>query len=299
MTTKTLFAQGLLDGMPEAITNLDDGSCDALFSSRLLYYGEGCFDTFLVRESHLYRPEEHLRRLRAGMELLELDVPEGLSGEADFLNALARLLQANKAEYERVRVRIQVWAHDQTIGYQPAPGRRRARWLATCVKVGDVLPVRLHTSRYRRVSDNAVPSHVKWSGAVNYVLAASEAGAAGADDALMLSNEGYVSESTIANIFWLANGTVYTPDEQCDLLPGITRQAVLHCLREMGVPVQTGRYNPGVLADADMVWLCNSVRGIYPVEAIDHNVYAPGNLFWNRLLKVFEAHVRREERRVV
>lgn len=298
-TAREMYAHVLLDGQPKTRAELASDSTTGLCSDRLLYYGEGFFDSFLVHKAHLYRPDAHLERLGAGMDLLSLEVPDDLRSEQAFLQALAGLLRLNHAEHERVRVRIQVWAQDQTVGYRPAPGRRRARWLATCARPGNTMPVRLHTSRYRRVSRSAVPPHVKWSGAVNYVLAAAEAGAAGADDALMLSHQGYVSESTIANIFWLANDIVYTPDEQCDLLPGIARGAVLKSLQQLGVAVNTGQFDPGVLPGAEMVWLSNSVRGIYPVEAIDAHTYTPSQPFWNRLLEAFQAHVRREEHRVV
>ncbi len=143
--------------------------------------------------------------------------------------------------------------------------------------------VELITSRYRRISSVSLPSDVKWTNGINYILAAREAAEKNADDALMLTSDGYLSESTIANIFWRYDNTVYTPSEDCDLLPGITRALTMDVLNEFDFPVQTGKFQPEELMKADTVWLCNSIREWYPVSRIDDHHFTTDKSFWSTL----------------
>ena len=159
-------------------------------------------------------------------------------------------------------------------------------------------PVSLITSRIRRIPDAALPASVKWTNGINYILAAREAQQRGADDALMLTVDGYVSETTAANLFWVDAGTIFTPSDDCDLLPGITRSALLDIIRETGIPLRTGRFEPSVLHQADAVWMCNSVREICPVTRLDDRRYDAENPVLEQVTVHYENFKRRRLRYV-
>lgn len=243
-------------------------------TSRLARYGEGCFDTFRVFQRGVLLPDRHLERLHSGMEYLDLEIPEALADTESFLKLLSLFLDFNKAGDTDVRIRISVWADDDSVGYRPGFSRP-----AQVLIQGAPLPeqqdpgrsdtVKLITSRYRRIPSESLPSGVKWSNGINYILAAGEARRHGVDDALMLTRDGYVSETTIANLFWKKNKEIFTPSDECDLLPGITRKFVMELLEEAGMPVQVGKFQPEDLDRVEMVWACNSVKELYPVTEID------------------------------
>ena len=299
----------LLDGRPVA-------SEDAVehLGSRLAMYGEGCFDTLVSDRGAVLCPGEHLQRLHDGITFLGWMMPAPLGNTDAFMDTLGAFLESNGAADELVRIRIQVWSGDRTVGYRPsgdapaasasaevqsvtdtpsepdgppyagsaAPTAGRVptqtpstRFLITGVRMAsaDIPPATLVTSRYRRIPDAALPVGVKWTNGINYILAAAEAQRRGADDALMLTVDGHLSETTVANLFWEESGTVYTPSAECDLLPGITRGILLELIEEAGIPLKTGRFEPSALHRADAVWICNSVRGICPVRQIDGRSY--------------------------
>ena len=259
----------LLDGRPVA-------SEDAVehLGSRLAMYGEGCFDTLRSDAGGVLYSERHLQRLHDGISFLGWTVPEPLRDTDALMDTLCAFLDANGAADMLVRIRIQVWSGDRTVGYRPgvdAAETPSTRFLITGVRMAsaDFPPATLVTSRYRRIPDAALPVGVKWTNGINYILAAAEAQRRGADDALMLTVDGHLSETTVANLFWEESGTVYTPSAECDLLPGITRGILLELIEEAGIPLKTGRFDPSALHRADAVWICNSVRGICSVRQID------------------------------
>ncbi len=320
-------------------------------SSRLTMYGEGFFDTLRAYNGGFLLPERHLERLHKGMQYLGLAIPETLSDTGRFLELLARFLGINQAMDDQIRIRIQVWADDNTSGYLPggsASGgraavqktsgpesnkdtsspeglnpRRTARYMISGVRMerpvpsnaapahaksaatdkpnlaetsidfASAPPVTLFAGRYRRIPAESLPADVKWSNGVNYILAAGEARHHGADDALMLTRDGYISETTIANLFWKSGDRVFTPSVDCDLLPGITRSLVMDVLDEMMVEVQEGRFFPAELQKAEMVWACNSVRELYPVAGIDGRSCPVDDRFWNLLRETFQSRKRK------
>lgn len=276
--------QYLLDGRPVA----SEEAAEHL-GSRLAMYGEGCFDTLVSFQGGVLCPGEHLRRLHDGISFLGWMVPASLSHTDAFMDTLGTFLAANGAADQLVRIRIQVWSDDRTVGYRPGT-TPSTRFLITGARMESATfpPVSLITSRIRRIPDDALPANVKWTNGINYILAAREAQQKGADDALMLTVDGYVSETTAANLFWVDSGTVFTPSEDCDLLPGITRSILVEVVRESGIPLRTGRFDPSVLQQADAVWMCNSVREICPVTRLDDRRYDAGNLILEEVTAGFE-----------
>src|SRR5665213_1048964 len=99
--------------------------------------------------------------------------------------------------------------------------------------------LKLCVSSWRRVDDNATPARAKITGSyVNVAFAKSEARLNGFDDAIVLSDDGHVSEASAANLFVLRDGVATTPDLSQNLLEGVTRALVTRYLRdELGMRV--------------------------------------------------------------
>jgi len=97
-----------------------------------------------------------------------------------------------------------------------------------------------------------------------FVDAAEEAEIAEADDALLLTPEGWVAEGTVWNVFWWDGDRLHTPAEDVGMLPGIGRARVL----ELAGTVEQGRYRRQALEGKSLV-LTNAVRGIVPLASLD------------------------------
>jgi branched-chain amino acid aminotransferase len=94
-------------------------------------------------------------------------------------------------------------------------------------------------SSWRRVDDNAIPARGKISGAyANSAFIKTDAVRAGFDEALVLTQDGHVSEGSAMNVFIIKDGVVITPPITDNILEGITRRTVMElCREELGLPV--------------------------------------------------------------
>jgi branched-chain amino acid aminotransferase len=122
----------------------------------------------------------------------------------------------------------------------------------------------LVTSAVRRDPENPLAA-LKTTSRADYVYARLEARRAGADDALFLTVDGYLSEATTANVFLVHGDSLATPALGCAILPGTTRSWVLAWAERVGLATDEGWLSVRDLAEADEAFLCSSVAGILPV----------------------------------
>lgn len=124
-------------------------------------------------------------------------------------------------------------------------------------------------SGHRRLSSRAVPIEAKISGYyVNSIIASMEAKKVGADEAILLDDDGYVAEGAGENIFIVKNGKLYTPSLGA-ILPGITRASVIKIARDSGMAVIEKKISVKELKDADEAFFTGTAVEICPVVKID------------------------------
>lgn len=123
--------------------------------------------------------------------------------------------------------------------------------------LGDYLPtggIRSTVSGWQRVSDAAIPARGKIAGSyINAALASEDAHEGGYDDAILLTADGHVAEASAANIFVVNGSELSTPPVTDDVLPGITRAAVVQMARDAGYQVVERRIDRSELYIADEV----------------------------------------------
>nr|WP_255695668.1 aminotransferase class IV [Rhodohalobacter sp. 614A] len=233
-----------------------------------LYYGAGAFETFLSENGEIFKYNEHIKRLNAALKYLGLS--KNMLIDADsVLGQIKKLLQKNNLLDEKARIRIQVSLSEKP-GYS---GKDEASVLTIISASGckkPVSPQHLVLSDTSVVPSSARPTQFKLSNMLHYRQAFREAEKKEADDAILLTIGGFVAETSIANIFWLKDGDVYTPSKECDILPGIMRKSIVYILREeLGYEVNEGKYSMDELLIADAVWLTNSAIDFVPVSKIE------------------------------
>ncbi|MDZ4737851.1 MAG: aminotransferase class IV [Rhodospirillaceae bacterium] len=126
----------------------------------------------------------------------------------------------------------------------------------------------LITSDIRR-NEKAPTSQLKSIGYLDNILAAREARARGADDALLLNTAGAVACTTIANIFLMRGSRLVTPPVGDGVLAGVMRGLVLERASECGLEPAEESLSREVLNSADLLFVTNSVRLLIPVGALD------------------------------
>jgi len=249
-----------------------------------LHYGTGCFEGIRgfwnagAEQLYVFEPAAHYKRLRRSGNVLLMDLPQSDEELTEITLELCRRNEFRTDVYirpllfkseELFRVRLDEVGHELSIVAFP-----NSRYLET----DDGL--KLCVSSWRRVDDNATPARAKITGSyVNVALAKSEARLNGFDDAIVLSDDGHVSEASAANLFVVRDGVATTPDISQNLLEGVTRALVTRYLRdELGMAVESRAIDRTELYSADEIVACGTGVGIAWVKSLDHRTIGTGRI---------------------
>ncbi|MGK8510809.1 aminotransferase class IV [Nocardia asiatica] len=257
-----------------------DAATVSVASSAVLY-GLSVYTVFPVHVDGAartaFRLDDHFRRLEESCKIIGID---RFASEWDFERFRAAVVELTAANAPREDVFVRATVHV----VESIPGTRvRGCAIQVSIFVYDAVPIvpqdgmRLKSSPWRRIPDNAIPSRAKVNGAyVNSVLAKQDAIDSGYDDCVFLDANGHVCELSAANIFLVRNGTLITPDVSCNILDGINRRTVLTLAAEDGIPVVERTVDLTELYIADEVFVTGTSAGAAPVVEVDGRVVANG-----------------------
>jgi branched-chain amino acid aminotransferase len=219
---------------------------------------------------------QHYERLKASARFLMMDVPytaEQLAGQT--IEVLRR-----DGLREDVYVRPLIYKSSETIGVRLH--NLDADVVIFGIPFGQYIDteggIRAQVSTWRRTDDNAIPARGKITGAyVNGALAKSEAQLNGYDEAIVLTQDGHVSEGSAENLFVVKSGKLITPSVTDNILEGITRRRLMSVARErLETPVEERQIDRTELYNADEVFLCGTGAQISPVVEIDRRAIGTG-----------------------
>lgn len=251
-------------------------------STHTLHYGTGCFAGLRAhwhqdrQQLYIFRPHEHFERLLSSARFLYCDLPYSAP---DLVDIAVELLRHEKFK-ENIYIRpivykdegvFRVWLHDAkdklAMFAQPAGGYlHNSDGASACV------------SSWRRVDDTAIPARGKVNGSyVNSALAKSEAMLNGFDEAILLNQDGHVSEASAANFMIVRNGALITPPITANLLEGIVRRSMIELAKtELDIEVQERQIDRSELYVADEAFFCGTGVGMAAIASIDHRVVGDG-----------------------
>jgi branched-chain amino acid aminotransferase len=233
--------------------------------------GDGVFETLRARGGRPTELSEHVARMRRSATGLSIALPDDL--ERLLARAIDELLGVEELAGPDgdASVRITV-SRGPFFGRgllppdeHPTPTIVVQAWPVPATPVSHLeRGLHLIASAVRRDPENPLNA-LKTISRADYVYARIEARAAGADDALFLTIDGYLSEATSANVFLVRGDELATPALACAILPGTTRDWILRWGGSVGLDVSEGLLTTRDLYDADEAFLSSSVAGILPV----------------------------------
>ena len=247
-------------------------------------YGTGAFGGLRgfwnddEQELFVFRPLDHFKRLLNSARLLtfELDyTPQQLT------DILFELLRA-EGWRENIYIRPVVYVKNEQIGVKLHDLEYDITMFS--LPFGSYVPNEEGTSvtisSWRRVDDNVIPARGKIIGAyVNSALIKTDAQRAGFDEALVLNQDGHVSEGSAANFFMLRDEEVITPPVTDNILEGITRRTVIQLLRhEMGLEVIERPIDRTEVYLAEEAFFCGTGVQIAAITSVDHRPIGTGRI---------------------
>ena len=274
----------MINGVEVSVSDIGED----LFSSAL-FYGTGCFETIRYNKDRILRFEEHMSRLHRGLNYLEL--PDHLLPENEVIyQKISQIIDNGGLKGEMAKIRVQCSLIEK-YGYHVDPDVQ----LLTHIRVNRYEErshdIKLLTAKTRVIPSESRPSNLKLSNMLHYRSAYREAVKQNYDEALMLTLDGHIAETSMANIFWAMGNRVYTPSKDCSILPGIMRGVTIELIkRSDNLTIEEGIFKPDSLLNADLVWLSNSVIELQPVLSIDNTRLKCNEILLKEIYSAIQGH---------
>ncbi|GIO10364.1 4-amino-4-deoxychorismate lyase [Brevibacillus reuszeri] len=229
-------------------------------------YGIGLFETLRVYDGKLFLWNDHYARLSSG--LLALQIRPAWSKE-ELEEAIQRTVNAN--DLRDAYVRLSVTAGAEGVGLV-ADGYEQPSLFVFAKPVAALAdppqPKKLQTLSLARQTAEGL-TRFKSHNYLNNALAKQEIGAKPDVEGLFLTHDGYLAEGIVSNLFWIKDGSLFTPSLDTGILDGVTRQHVMMLAKQLSIPIVEGRFRREELLQADEIFVTNSVQEIVPVSEID------------------------------
>ena len=222
-------------------------------------FGDGVFETCRVFDGMIYNFEAHIERLKCGLDAIKIK-----ARIVDLRDWSHKLIAKNSLKNGLIR--IYVSRGIGSIGYLPLKDADPLIVIeaAELPKI-TALSIKLFLSSVTKVSLKSLNVNYKLAQGLNSTLARMEAIENHCFDGIMFNDLNEICETSSANIFWIKDDILYTPDESCGLLLGTTRQKIIDLS-----PVKIVKVKAKIeqLLDADEVFITSVALVILSIDQI-------------------------------
>ncbi|HEY2964545.1 MAG TPA: aminotransferase class IV [Pyrinomonadaceae bacterium] len=240
--------------------------------SSAMLYGRGVFTTLAIYDTNPFLWSKHWQRLtvHAG----KLDIDHTGCTEKGVGDALKKLIAVNQVRDGRARV-ILLARSGRDVWKTKVPGGKKTDLL---IMTGD--PPKAPSNGFSlavspfRTNTFSPLTGIKTLNYLSNVLAWEEAQSRDFDEAVVLNERGEICSATTANLFWVKDGTIHTPNLSTGAIAGVTRECVIDIASKHFFPLLEGVYEMTDLTDADEIFLTSSSVGVAPVTTFDFRRYA-------------------------
>lgn len=236
-----------------------------------LLYGDGVYEGIRCYSKNIFQLNEHIERLYKSAKSIRLEIKYSKEELIDKV-----IETVNKNNLKNAYIRLLVTRGKGPIGPNPDFCKK-----STLIIISEDLP-NVHGSNAldngmslaivstRRDPVDSTSHEIKSLNYLNSVMAKMEAKQSNADDAIILDQNGYISESPICNIFMIENNEVITPQSSNGILKGITRKNVIEIANELNLKVTERNITPFELINANEVFLTGTHAEIVGVTKINN-----------------------------
>lgn len=227
---------------------------------------------------YIFRSHDHFTRLLQSAYIMRMDIGKTVD---ELVNILKELIRTSDYR-ENIYVRPLIYKSTEMIGVKLHGVDDQISMVALPFGRYVEKEEGLHVcfSSWQRVNDNSIPARGKVAGSyANSALIKSDAILSGFDEALVLTSDGHLSESSAANILMVRNGKLVTPPISDDILEGITRRTILQLAREeLGIEVEERKIDRTEVYIADEMMMCGTGMQIAAVTKVEHRNIGTGQM---------------------
>jgi len=247
-------------------------------------YGTGCFEGIRAywnaeeKQLFVFRVREHFERMHQSARILYLN----LFYSVDELTRSTTTLLEKEGYQQDVYIRPLAYKSGLGVGVQM--DNVTDDFAMFTQPFGRYLEkeegANVVVSSWRRNDDNAIPVRAKVTGAyINSAIAKTDAALNGYDEAIVLNNDGHVSEGSAENLFLLRHGALVTPPVSANILEGITRATIIQIAAEqLGLKTIERTVDRSELYVADEAFFCGTGVQIAAIARVDNRPIGDGKL---------------------
>jgi branched-chain amino acid aminotransferase len=261
---------------------VDWGDAKIHVGSHGLHYGTGVFEGIRCYETDrgpaVFRLTDHLKRLNNSARLLYMELPYSVedlraaSLELIGVNGLPECYLRPFAFYGYGELGVSTAGNPVEVVIMSWP------WGTYLGDEGLRNGIRAKVASWKRVGPNTIPHAAKATGIyLNSMLAVTEANRAGYDEAILLTDDGFIADGSGENVFVVKDGQITTPPLSTSILPGITRDTVIQLARSLAYEVSEANLIRTELYVADEVFMTGTAAEVTPIRSVDdHELGPPG-----------------------
>lgn len=246
-----------------------------------LHYGSGVFEGIRCYStdngSFIFRLKEHVDRLYSSASAYRMEIPYT---KEEIGEAIKETVRENRLDACYIRPLAFFGYHHLGLDPTGCPVDcviAAWHWNAYLGKEAAEGGIRCAFSQWRRIDPATLPVTIKAAGHyLNSILASLDAKGRGFDEAILLDTKGYVAEGPGENIFAVKDGTIYTPEAESSILPGITRASIIELARDIGYKVVEKQMTKEELLSADEAFFTGTAVEMAPIREIDDVLIGEG-----------------------
>lgn len=238
-----------------------------------LLYGDGVFEGIRAYNGRVFKLDEHVNRLYESAKAIELRIP--LSAK-EFKEVILTTIRKNKLQDSYIRVVVTRGHGDLGLDPRKCPKPTVIIIASYMTPLYEGLNATAIIPFTRRNALTALNPMIKSLNYLNNILAKIEANKAGTNEAIMLNQNGTISEGTGDNVFIVTAGKVVTPPPGAAILKGITRDTAIQLAREEMIEVIEREITVHELISADEAFLTGTAAEIAPLVQVDGKIIGDG-----------------------
>ncbi len=236
---------------------IEEKQAQISINERGFLFGDGVFETCKIYNGKIYDFKAHKTRLTQGLKALQISC-----NIANLEQDCLKLIKKNQIKNGILRISISRGIG--SIGYFPTSNKSLII-IQTLKNRTIPKEIILTISDIKKPSQNSFPINHKTANALPYILNKLYAKKNKCFDAIMLTQENYISETSAANIFWVKDGKIYTPSKDCDILEGTIRSKLL---KHSPIKIIEKKASLNELKQADEIFLSNASSLIILVDKL-------------------------------
>ena len=234
-----------------------------------LLYGDGIFEGIRFSRHGILLFQEHVERLYVSAKTIRLGIPYF---PKELMVQVSDAVAQSGLKQGYIRLLVTRGAGD--LGLNPT--RCAHPQVITIVSKIALYPdslyesgLHVHVCKTLKPDASQLPGNAKTCNYLNNILAVQDYLDANCHEGLMLTKEGFVSEATADNVFFISGNTLFTPSLATNCLPGITRAKVMQVAAKKGYRIEEGLFTPDRFRNAEEMFLTGTGAGIIAVAQID------------------------------